>query len=183
MADYVEEPERTEKKRKLSVPLLLLLLLLLLVLWFLFGRDTATEESQRTTVPMEATEQSRTDLPKENPVNSMEELLNPAEGKSLVGKTVDIKQAPVYTVIGDRSFTVGTSDDYAYALLAAPLDAGGAEERVEVTAGQPRLLSGTVKAVPADTQRLAEAFQLNQTQVQELKDRGYYVEVQATNSN
>jgi hypothetical protein len=181
MADYEDNESTTvETRRRRSIwPLILLLLLLLLGLLFFFMNQDSDETNNQQRSP-QSSQQSDNESSQAASITTLDDLLNPASQDEVVGQTVNIPDAPVYTVIGDKSFTIGTSNDYAYVLLSEQLDNGSSEQNVQVKAGEKRDIRGTVKAVPADTQTIATEFQLSQAQIDELKTQGYYVEVTNT---
>lgn len=177
------DPYNEKKKSKIIIPVIVLILLLLLG-WLLYSifnnQESRVNQTNETTTSQQPAAENPDNQPQPQAVTDLGALLDTADAQNVIGRRVDIAAAPVYTVIGDKSFTVGTADQYAYALLAEQLDSGQTEQAVQVQAGEQRSLRGTVVAVPEDTAALVEQFQLNEQQIEELKAQGYYISVEDT---
>lgn len=180
MAEQYVPIDRQEdaKKRRGILPLIILLLIILLGLWFFLMRDSDNNDADKKNNASQSSQQSST---KATSITDLDTLLNAKTPADNIGKTVNITQAPVYTVIGDKSFTIGTADKYVYVLLSDQLNSANTEQAVQVKAGETRAIQGKVVEVPSDMQTINTQFQLDETQAQQLKTQGYYIEVQNTN--
>ncbi|MBD2452203.1 hypothetical protein H6G76_34910 [Nostoc sp. FACHB-152] len=78
-------------------------------------------------------------------------VITNANKQTLVNKPVQFSNVKVQSVVGDRTFWVGSnSTQRVFVVLAPNLDAGSAENKVVVKPGQTLDLAGALKALRGD---------------------------------
>lgn len=168
----------------------LLLLPLLLLLGWLAYRGMGQRQEDLTGTNNYRNE-SRTQAPANNrsddtttnsaEVTELSTLLgaNASEADSLNGQSFNLTGLSVVSVTGDRTFTVGSTDSYLYAILVPQLNNGQAENTVEVKAGQTVDVEGTVVKAPDDFTQLQTSAKLSDEQIQMIKEQGFYISVKS----
>ena len=164
------------------LPLLLLLLLGIGLLYYflIYRNDDTANAPQANTDSSNTSQQNETTEPTTDTIFNLASLLSSPDPNELIGQRVSLASATVDTVIGDKSFTLGSSTDYAYAMLSNQLNSGQTEQAVKVEAGETRSIEGVVVQAPTDTAQLMQDFQLSQEQADEIKEQGFYILVNQT---
>ncbi len=77
--------------------------------------------------------------------------------QSLANKQVQLTNVTAQSVVGDRTFWVGSNNaQQLFVVLSPPLDAGSAENRVVVKPGQTVSVTGVLKPMPTPQQAETE---------------------------
>ena len=104
-------------------------------------------------------------------------VITNANKQTLVNKPVQFTNVNVQSVVGDRTFWVGSSNTQRiFVVLAPKLDAGSAENKVVVKPGQTLDLAGVLKSVPSVKQAQQQWKGLTATEAQGLKNQVVYLE-------
>ncbi len=176
----VDRPSDQKGIWRLILPLLLLFLLGIGLLYYFMNKKDNDAASITETNTSTSTTPSSDTQGNSGTITELSTLLATSDASSLIGKTVSLPSPTVDTVIGDKSFTLGSSTDHVYAILSDKLDAGQTEQAVRVKAGETRSIQGTVIKAPSDMANFMSQFQLSQDQADELKSQGFYISVDQT---
>lgn len=91
-------------------------------------------------------------------------------------RRVNVSDASVQRVLSDRMFTVGNgSGRELFVMLDSSLDAGGAENRVQIRPGQRLSMTGTLMAPPSAETRAERLQGLAQGEADQLMREQVYV--------
>jgi hypothetical protein len=141
---------------------------------------TATPQPT-TTVVVSPTPQVTTTVVKTEPITDVLVITN-ANKQTLVNRPVQFTNVNVQSVVGDRTFWVGSSNTQrVFVVLAPNLDAGTAEKKVVVKPGQTLDLAGVLKPVPSVKQAQQQWKGLTATEAQGLKNQVIYLEANQIN--
>ncbi len=84
------------------------------------------------------------------PITDVLVIVTEPDRQVLVGRQVQFAGVNVQSVVGDRTFWVGPSQDQQlFVVLDEELDASGAEGRVDVNTGQTIAITGTIRRLPS----------------------------------
>lgn len=138
---------------------------------------TATSVPQpTTTVVVTPTPQVVTTVVPTEPITDILVITN-ANRQTLVNRPVRFSNVNVQSVVGDRTFWVGSSvTQRVFVVLASNLDAGSAEKKVVVKAGQTLDLAGVLKPVPSVTQAQKQWQGLTAAEAKGLQNQIIYLE-------
>jgi hypothetical protein len=104
-------------------------------------------------------------------------VISNANKKTLVNRPVQFSNVKVQSVVGDRTFWVGSSNTQrVFVVLAPNLDAGSVENKVVVKPGQTLDLAGALKAVPNVKQAQQQWKGLTAAEAKGLQDQIVYLE-------
>lgn len=162
------------------IPLIILLVLLgLLGLYALSDEMNDQPQNSQSTNDAEEATPANTNTTNDQPISDINVLLASDVGDLNSSQMVELNNARVVQVINDRAFTVGNEGDYRFALLSGALDAGAAENQVQVRSGQTAEIGGTIVRVTEDTAQLRADYDLSNEQAQALAANGYYILVES----
>ncbi len=107
------------------------------------------------------------------PITDVVVITSAPNQQTLVNRQVQFANVPVQSVIGDRTFWVGTgANERLLVVLDEALDSGGTEKALDINAGQTLTMSGLVRRMitKADAQKewglsAAEADSLQNQQI------------------
>lgn len=107
------------------------------------------------------------------PITDVVVVTTAPDRRTLANRRVQFTNVPVQSVIGDRTFWVGSgNNERLLVVLDEALDAGGTEKALDINAGQTLTMSGLIRTMPstADAQKqwglsAAEAEPLRNEQV------------------
>jgi len=138
---------------------------------------TATSVPQpTTTVVVTPTPQVVTTVVPTEPITDILVITN-ANRQTLVNRPVRFSNVNVQSVVGDRTFWVGSSvTQRVFVVLASNLDAGSAEKKVVVKPGQTLDLAGVLKPVPSVTQAQKQWQGLTAAEAKGLQNQIIYLE-------
>jgi hypothetical protein len=112
----------------------------------------------------------------QEPITDVVVISSAPEPASLVGKRVKFTDTQVLSVIGDRPFWVGRSNNEQLAVVLDPaLDKGSAEKKIVVKAGQTLDLTGVLKAMPPQ-ETVQKQWGLSATEAQTLQSQAVYLQ-------
>lgn len=135
---------------------------------------TATPTPEATTVVV-PTPQATTVVQTE-PITDVLVVTN-ANKQTLVNKPVRFSNVNVQSVVGDRTFWVGSNNTQrVFVVLAPNLDAGSVENKVVVKPGQTLDLAGVLKSVPSATQAQKQWKGLTAAEAKGLQNQVIYLE-------
>lgn len=182
-----------EEKRKappwwlwLVAALAIVALLLLLFAWLDDDDDdvdvagpgataTATATATETETPEspEATESTPSEA---GMITDLLSLVNAQDPTSVVGQRVEeLGPVPVQSVVGDKTFWVGPSQDQqVFVFLEEEADAGGVEGKVDVNEGDLVRITGTVEQLPP-IEQARQQFELSEENSADLTGKHFYV--------
>jgi hypothetical protein len=104
-------------------------------------------------------------------------VITNANKQTLVNRPVQFTNVNVQSVVGDRTFWVGSSNTQrVFVVLATKLDTGTAENKVVVKPGQILDLAGVLKPVPSAKQAQQQWKGLTATEAQGLNNQVIYLE-------
>ncbi|MBD2353124.1 hypothetical protein H6G41_00550 [Tolypothrix sp. FACHB-123] len=104
-------------------------------------------------------------------------VITNANKQTLVNRPVQFTNVNVQSVVGDRTFWVGSSNTQrVFVVLAPKLDAGTAENKVVVKPGQTLDLAGVLKPAPSAKQAQQQWKGLTATEAQGLQNQIIYLE-------
>lgn len=96
--------------------------------------------------------------------------------QSLANKQVQLTNVTAQSVVGDRTFWVGSNNaQQLFVVLSPPLDAGNAENRIIVTPGQTLNVSGVLKPMPSPQQAETE-WGLSPEEAQAIGNQALYLQ-------
>ena len=96
--------------------------------------------------------------------------------QSLANKQVQLTNVTAQSVVGDRTFWVGSNNvRQLFVVLSPPLDAGNAENRIVVKPGQTLSVSGVLKPMPSPQQAETE-WGLSAEEVQAIGNQTLYLQ-------
>ncbi|WP_190573186.1 hypothetical protein [Nostoc parmelioides] len=134
---------------------------------------TATPEATNTVV---ATPSPLTTVVQTEPITDVLVITN-ANKQTLIDKPVQFTNVKVQSVVGDRTFWVGSSNaQRVFVVLAPNLDEGTVENKVVVKPGQTLDLAGVLKPVPSVKQAQQQWKGLSATEAQGLKEQIIYLQ-------
>ncbi|BAZ00760.1 hypothetical protein NIES37_47560 [Tolypothrix tenuis PCC 7101] len=137
---------------------------------------TVTATPQVTTTVVVTPTPQPTTIVQTQPITDVLVITN-ANKQTLVNRPVQFTNVNVQSVVGDRTFWVGSSNaQRVFVVLAPNLDAGSAENKVVVKAGQTLDLAGVLKLVPSVKQAQQQWKGLTATEAQGLKNQVIYLE-------
>ncbi|OUL22350.1 hypothetical protein BV372_30680 [Nostoc sp. T09] len=137
---------------------------------------TVTATPQPTTTVVVSPSPQVTTIVKTEPITDVLVISN-ANKQTLVNRPVQFTNVNVQSVVGDRTFWVGSSNNQrVFVVLASNLDAGTAENKVVVKKGQTLDLAGVLKPVPSVKQAQQQWKGLTTTEAQGLKNQIIYLE-------
>ncbi|MBW4560122.1 MAG: hypothetical protein KME32_03015 [Mojavia pulchra JT2-VF2] len=137
---------------------------------------TATPQPT-TTVIISPTPQATTVVVPTAPISDLAIINTTANRQSLINRGVQLTNAKVQSVVGDRTFWVGANNTQrVFVVLAPNLDAGTAEKKVVVKPGQTLDLVGVLKPAPSVEQAQKQWKGLTATEAQGLKNQIVYLE-------
>lgn len=112
------------------------------------------------------------------PITDVTVITNPTDTQSILNRSVQLTNVNVQRVVGDRTFWIGQPNGQAvFVVLAPPLDAGSAENKVVIKPGQTVNLTGVLKPLPTVEQAQQE-WSLSPTEAQTLKNQALYLQAE-----
>ncbi|MCC5637876.1 hypothetical protein LC593_18945 [Nostoc sp. CHAB 5844] len=137
---------------------------------------TATPTPEPTTAIVVTPTPQVTTVVQTEPITDVLVITN-ANKQSLINRPVQFQNVNVQSVVGDRTFWVGSSNNQrVFVVLAPNLDAGTAENKVVVKQGQKLDLAGVLKPVPSVKQAQQQWQGLTAAEAQGLKEQIIYLE-------
>jgi len=137
---------------------------------------TVTATPAPTTTVIVTPSPQVTTIVQTEPITDLLVITN-ANRQTLVDRPVNFQNVNVQSVVGDRTFWVGSSNTQRLFVVLAPnLDAGTAENKVVVKQGQLLDLAGVLKTVPSVKQAQQQWKGLNATEAQGLQNQIIYLE-------
>ncbi len=110
------------------------------------------------------------------PITDVVVIASAPDQQSLVNRQVQFANVPVQSVIGDRTFWVGSgNNERLLVVLDEALDSGNTEKALDVNAGQTLTMNGIVRRMPstADAQK---QWGLSAAEANSLKDQRVYLQ-------
>jgi len=110
------------------------------------------------------------------PITDVVVIASAPDQQSLVNRQVQFANVPVQSVIGDRTFWVGSGNDQRLlVVLDEALDSGNTERALDVNAGQTLTMNGIVRRMPnaADAQK---QWGLSATEANSLQNQRVYLQ-------
>ena len=110
------------------------------------------------------------------PITDVVVIASAPDQESLVNRQVQFANVPVQSVIGDRTFWVGSGNDQRLlVVLDEALDSGNTERALDVNAGQTLTMNGIVRRMPnaADAQK---QWGLSATEANSLQNQRVYLQ-------
>ena len=110
------------------------------------------------------------------PITDVVVIASAPDQQSLVNRQVQFANVPVQSVIGDRTFWVGSGNDQRLlVVLDEALDSGNTERALDVNAGQTLTMNGIVRRMPsaADAQK---QWGLSAAEANSLKNQRVYLQ-------
>ncbi|MDZ8052598.1 MAG: hypothetical protein RMX68_029065 [Aulosira sp. ZfuVER01] len=137
---------------------------------------TVTATPQPTTTVVVTPSPQVTTIVQTEPITDVLLITN-ANKQTLVNRPVQFTNVNVQSVVGDRTFWVGSSNTQrVFVVLAPNLDAGTAENKIVVKKGQTLDLAGVLKPVPSVKQAQQQWKGLTATEAQGLKNQIVYLQ-------
>jgi hypothetical protein len=147
--------QQTKKAVPWWVWLLLAVLAILAGLWLLFalfndGEDPDVAELPATTAPATAAPpESAPNTADTAPITDLLIVVDTNDPAALIGRRVELQSVLVQSVVGDKTFWVGPSQDQQlFVVLDEERDPPGVEGLVDVDQGQQVSIGGTVEKLP-----------------------------------
>jgi hypothetical protein len=135
--------------------------------------ETATPEATTTVV---AAPTPLTTVVQTEPITDVLVITN-ANKQTLIDRPVQFTNVKVQSVVGDRTFWVGSSNaQRVFVVLSPNLDEGTAEKKVVVKPGQTLDLAGVLKPVPNVKQAQQQWKGLTAAEAQGLKEQIIYLQ-------
>lgn len=119
---------------------------------------------------------SPTTTPGTEPITDVVVIASAPDQQALVNRQVQFANVPVQSVIGDRTFWVGSGNDQRLlVVLDEALDSGNTEKALDVNAGQTLTMNGIVRRMPstADAQK---QWGLSAAEANSLKNQRVYLQ-------
>lgn len=119
---------------------------------------------------------SPTTTPATEPITDVVVIASAPDQQSLVNRQVQFANVPVQSVIGDRTFWVGSgNNERLLVVLDEALDSGNTEKALDVNAGQTLTMNGIVRRMPstADAQK---QWGLSAAEADSLKNQRVYLQ-------
>jgi hypothetical protein len=137
---------------------------------------TATATPEVTTTVVATPTPQATTVVQTEPITDVLVITN-ANKQTLIDKPVQFTNVKVQSVVGDRTFWVGSSNaQRVFVVLAPNLDEGTVENKVVVKPGQTLDLAGVLKPVPSVKQAQQQWKGLTATEAQGLKEQIIYLQ-------
>lgn len=137
---------------------------------------TATPTPEPTTTAVVIPTPQVTTVVQTEPITDLLVVTN-ANKQTLVNKAVQFQNVNVQSVVGDRTFWVGSNNTQrVFVVLAPNLDAGTVENKVVVKPGQTLDLAGVLKLVPSSKQAQQQWKGLTAAEAQGLQNQIIYLE-------
>ncbi|MGA7615260.1 MAG: hypothetical protein WBX15_08765 [Thermoanaerobaculia bacterium] len=148
--------EYRPKQRGSGWAWLMVLVAVLAVIWILVAwlgqrrSAAATRETSTTAAEIPLTTVATSDHNSGTAITDLLPILSTADPTTLIGKRVQLLDAPVQTVLGDRSFTIGPDrkDQLLVVLDGQPTPGTPIERRVDVDHGDVVDVTGTIQSIP-----------------------------------
>lgn len=119
---------------------------------------------------------SPTTTPATAPITDVVVIASAPDQQSLVNRQVQFANVPVQSVIGDRTFWVGSgNNERLLVVLDEALDSGSTEKALDINAGQTLTMNGIVRRMPtaADAQK---QWGLSAAEADSLKNQRVYLQ-------
>lgn len=110
------------------------------------------------------------------PITDVVVIASAPDQQSLVNRQVQFANVPVESVIGDRTFWVGSgNNERLLVVLDEALDSGNTEKALDINAGQTLTMNGIVRRMPtaADAQK---QWGLSAAETDSLKNQRVYLQ-------
>lgn len=128
------------------------------------------------TSPTAATTTTTTTTVVQEPITDVVVISSAPDPASIVGKRVKFTDTNVLSVIGDRPFWVGRSNNEQLAVVLDPaLDKGSAEKKIVIKAGQTLDITGVLKPMPPQ-ETVQKQWGLSATEAQTLQSQAVYLQ-------
>lgn len=115
------------------------------------------------------------------PITNVTVITTTPNQQVLVDRQVKFTDVQVQSVVGDRTFWVGSNNnERLFVVLAEPLDAGAAENQVVVKSGQTLDLTGMLRPMPT-VQQAQQQWSLSPAEAQALQNQTLYLQAQQIN--
>lgn len=142
---------------------------------------TTTTAVTPTTAASPGTTTTTTTTVIEKPITDVAVINSAPDQQSLVGKRVQFTATNVLSVIGDRPFWVGRSNNERLVVVLDPaLDKGNAESKVVIKGGQTLDLTGVLRPMPS-AQTAQSQWGLTAAEAQGLQTQAVYLQADKIN--
>ena len=112
------------------------------------------------------------------PITDLGIISTTQQKQTLSNKRAQLTNVTAQSVVGDRTFWVGSSNtQQLFVVLAPRLDQGSAENKIVVKPGQTLNLSGVLKPMPSQQQAQTE-WGLSAAEAQTLRNQSLYLEAE-----
>ncbi len=112
------------------------------------------------------------------PITDLATVVTTPNQQSLVNKQVQLTNAPVQSVVGDRTFWVGPSNtQQLLVVLDEALDSSRIDKKLDINTGQTLTIDGLIRPLPS-IQEAQKQWGLSATEAQALKNQKVYLQAQ-----
>ncbi len=112
------------------------------------------------------------------PITDLATVVTTPDQQSLVNKQVQLTNAPVQSVVGDRTFWVGPSNtQQLLVVLDEALDSSRIDKKLDINTGQTLTIDGLIRPLPS-IQEAQKQWGLSATEAQALKNQKVYLQAQ-----
>ncbi len=112
------------------------------------------------------------------PITDLATVVTTPDQQSLVNKQVQLTNAAVQSVVGDRTFWVGPSNtQQLLVVLDEALDSSRIDKKLDINTGQTLTLNGLIRPLPS-IQEAQKEWGLSATEAQALKNQKVYLQAQ-----
>lgn len=112
------------------------------------------------------------------PITDVVAIVTTPDKQSLVNKQAQLTNVPVQSVIADRTFWAGPSNNQRLlVVLDEALDTGGTEKRLDINAGQTLTINGLIRRLPT-TAEAQKQWGLSATEASALENEQIYLQAQ-----
>ena len=116
----------------------------------------------------------------QEPIQDVIVIVDDSAQPSLIGKKVDLQNANVESVIGDRVFWVGNASKQLLVVLDKSLDVGAAEKIIDVDPGKTVDIIGTIMSMPTPEQA-QQGWGLTPSETSFIQNEVLYVKAEQIN--
>ncbi len=110
------------------------------------------------------------------PITDVVVIATAPNKQSFVNRQVELTNVPVQSVVGDRTFWVGSgNNERLFIVLDEALDNGRTEKNLKVNAGQTLMIRGLIRSLPS-TQEAQKQWGLSAAEAEALRNQQVYLQ-------
>jgi hypothetical protein len=110
------------------------------------------------------------------PITDVVVIATAPNKQSFVNRQVEFTNVPVQSVVGDRTFWVGSgNNERLFVVLDEALDNGRTEKNLKVNAGQTLMIRGLIRSLPS-TQEAQKQWGLSAAEAEALRNQQVYLQ-------